>query len=148
MPPRLLRDAKSEGVRLQRALRLLADHPDSCWPSPATTFGIYDSKPAPTTEVPPRNRVVRHALCTDVEPDLGRYVLRHSYTCRVIKATIARFARSGASQRSSLGTRDGRALLLRVDHSRRAAGTQFVAASRGAHRESPLLRGAAFGSDR
>ncbi len=91
---RFLMDAEIECVRLQHALRLPLFHPDSFVPGPSRGFRIRDPKPRNITVVPFADRVVHHALCAAILPNLERHAIADSYACRPGKGQHAALRRA------------------------------------------------------
>lgn len=100
---RFLMDAERECLALQQALRRPADDQRAWQPGPCRRFVLHDPKRRVISVVPFRDRVVHHALCRELLPDLERYAIHDSYACRTGKGQHAalfrlqRFARHPAA---------------------------------------------------
>ena len=51
-------------------------------PGPLRTFLIHQPKPRLISAAPFRDRVIHHALCAALEPQLDKQAIHHSYACR------------------------------------------------------------------
>jgi RNA-directed DNA polymerase len=104
---RFLMDAERECLRLQRTLRLVPEHPAAWQPGPCKQFVIRDPKVRKISVVPFRDRVVHHALCSELLPQLERYAIHDSYACREGKGQHAAL---GRARQFVQANRDGWAL--------------------------------------
>jgi retron-type reverse transcriptase len=81
---RFLLDREVEVLRLQEELRA-----GTYRPSGYRTFTIRDPKPRTISAAAFRDRVVHHALCAEIEPDLERGAVPYSFASRPGKGTLA-----------------------------------------------------------
>ncbi|MEM7674628.1 MAG: reverse transcriptase domain-containing protein [Myxococcota bacterium] len=58
-------------------------------PSPYRTFSIFEPKPRIISAAPFRDRIVHHALMTEIEPILERDAIETSFACRPGKGGLA-----------------------------------------------------------
>lgn len=77
-------ELEAEVLALQRELRAGAYEP-----GPFTTFPIREPKPRLISAAPFRDRVVHHAVCAVLEPELEREADPDSYACRRGRGTLA-----------------------------------------------------------
>jgi hypothetical protein len=80
-------------------------------PSPYHTFYIRDPKPRTISAAAFRDRVVHHALCEEIEPDLERGASPHSDACRRGRGSLAALWAAAAQVR-----RHSYVLKLDIEH--------------------------------
>jgi RNA-directed DNA polymerase len=79
-----LLELEPQVLQLERELR-----DGSYAPRPYRTFMVHEPKPRTISAAAFRDRVVHHALCTELEPTLERVALPWSFACRRGKGVLA-----------------------------------------------------------